>query len=271
MANHKIVFLGGLHRSGTTPLASCLAQHPAISGFSDTGAYADEGQHLQWTYSTAYTHGGPGSFALSTSAHLTEADAGAAATARRELDVAWQPHWDMTRPVLVEKSPPNLIRFRYLQSLFPEARCLAILRHPVAVAFATRRMRRKSLDHLLRHWLHAHTLLLNDAPFIRHLAVVHYESLVDNPQTALARVFRWLDINPGAVADELRDGNGPYFAAWRTLTSGWRRSQSNKLIARFEALVSRFGYSFLDLEQRPTEQAHVLQRWQLNAPLRLTD
>ena len=28
----------------------------------------------------------------------------------------------MSKPVLVEKSPPNLIRTRFLQALYPEAR-----------------------------------------------------------------------------------------------------------------------------------------------------
>ena len=42
----RLVFIGGLHRSGTTPLADALAQHPDISGLSGTGAPHDEGQHL---------------------------------------------------------------------------------------------------------------------------------------------------------------------------------------------------------------------------------
>ena len=45
-----LVFVGGLHRSGTSLVHRCLALHPAVSGFSGTGVPEDEGQHLQTVY-----------------------------------------------------------------------------------------------------------------------------------------------------------------------------------------------------------------------------
>ena len=39
----------------------------------------------------------------------------------------------MSEPVLVEKSPPNLVRTRFLQALFPDARQIVVTRHPIAV------------------------------------------------------------------------------------------------------------------------------------------
>jgi len=118
---HTFVFLGGLHRSGTTLLARLLAAHPEVSGFSETGVPADEGQHLQTVYPPARAFGGPGRFAFRGESHLTESSPLVSEENARRLLADWGRHWDMTKPVLVEKSPPNLIRMRFLQALFPEA------------------------------------------------------------------------------------------------------------------------------------------------------
>ena len=67
-----LVFVGGLHRSGTSLLHRCLAEHPDASGFRGTGVPEDEGQHLQSVYRPARAHGGPGRFGFDPGAHLTE-------------------------------------------------------------------------------------------------------------------------------------------------------------------------------------------------------
>ena len=60
----RLLFVGGLHRSGTSLVHRCLTRHPEVTGFSDTGVPEDEGQHLQTLYAPAYAHGGPGRFGL---------------------------------------------------------------------------------------------------------------------------------------------------------------------------------------------------------------
>lgn len=253
---HQLVFVGGLHRSGTTALARTLALHPDVSGFSETEAVEDEGQHLQDVYPAAREYGGVGRFAFDEAAHLTEASSLASpASAERLLD-QWRLYWDAAAPVWVEKSPPNLVMTRFLQALFPDARFIVIVRHPLVVALATRKWARfTSIDRLVQHWIHAHRVLFDDAPRISRLHVVHYEDLVADPHDSLGRIASFLSL-PGTVPAGSLDGrrSQAYARRWDDLRGSvlpWRSRRARRLVARYADEVAEFGYVLDDLTRIP--------------------
>jgi len=168
---HQFVFLAGLHRSGTTLLARLLAAHPEISGFSETGVPADEGQHLQSVYPAAKEYGGPGRFGFAPESHLTEDSPLVSEESARKLFEEWSPQWDRSRPLLLEKSPPNLLKTRFLQALFPGSAFVVIIRHPIPVSIPTARWRgTRRYDRLFEHWLRCHALFEEDR---KHLGRAH--------------------------------------------------------------------------------------------------
>ena len=59
---------------------------------------------------------------------------------RQKLFDEWSQNWDLSKQFLVEKSPPNIIRTRFLQAMYPNASFVTILRDPIAVSFATLEM-----------------------------------------------------------------------------------------------------------------------------------
>ncbi|MEO8330645.1 MAG: sulfotransferase, partial [Candidatus Nanopelagicales bacterium] len=175
----RLVFVGGLHRSGTSLLAQLVADHPQGSGLSGTEVPEDEGQHVQDVYPAARVFGGPGRFARDEKAHLTEDSLLAKPANAERLLSAWRPHWDSSKEYLVEKSPPNLIMSRFLQQLFPDAFFLFIVRHPVSVTLATRKWRpRMPLPRLMNHWFVAHDIARDDLSSLRNVHVVSYEWLL---------------------------------------------------------------------------------------------
>ena len=206
---YRFIFLCGLHRSGTSPLFQILREHPEISGFRNTGVPEDEGQHLQTVFPPATIHGGPGRFGLMREAHLTEDSDLLTPENKLKLFKEWSRHWDLTKPNLLEKSPPNLIKTRFLQSVFPNSYFIVILRHPVAVSLATWKWARCSLESLTAHWVRCHEIFERDRS---HLATPASRSVRATPTETIAISMR------GKSCRWIAKGS-PYSVAWSPNTN----------------------------------------------------
>ena len=244
---HQLVFVGGLHRSGTTPFARCLAAHPMVSGFSNTGVDEDEGQHLQDVMPTGQAFGGPGRFALDPASALTEASPLVSADNARRLADQWSRHWNTSRPVLLEKSPPNIVRMRFLQALFPSASFIMVVRHPVIVSLSTKKWAKtSSYDRLFDNWFAAHDTMRRDAPFIERLQVVKYEDLVLSPDEVLAETASFLNLDGAIPSDSLQVGRSSSYEQtwdeWRHSANPVARLRFNRLIRKYGDRAAQFGY-----------------------------
>ena len=260
---NQLVFVTGLHRSGTSLLFRCLRDHPHISGFSKTGVPEDEGQHLQSVIPTARHFGGPGRFGFDPAAYLDEQSPLARPASADKMMAEWAPYWDLSRPILIEKTPPTLIRTRFFQALFPEAKFVVVLRHPLAVAYATYKWKgwtvRKrdglSLGRLIEHWLITHERFAADVGHLQQVKVILYEHLVAQPDDIFAQLYEFLGVEPAAQRQEIRSNiNDSYFQRWQNLQNHpLKFPYAAALIRRYEKRVQPFGYSLTDLSlaQRP--------------------
>lgn len=254
--DHQFAFVCGLHRSGTSLLHRCIRSHPAVSGFEDTGAPKNEGQHLQSVYPPGCEFGPVNRFGFDSGAHLDETSRLATQENARELRSEWAQYWNLEKPVLVEKSPPNLLRTRFLQALFPNAYFIVILRHPVAVSFATIKWNAERIDHLLRHWLVCHETFKSDQSHLQNVLILKYEALVSQPVEVLKKVFSFIGVEPIAPHQAIRkDLNEKYFDMWRERPIGHYNIAPVRKLARtycqfrFGRRVKRFGYSLRDLSR----------------------
>ena len=246
--DHRFVFLAGLHRSGTTLLARLLAAHPEVSGFSDTGAPADEGQHLQSVYPSDHEYGRPGRFGFAPEMHLTESSPLVSEQSATALFEEWSPHWDLSRPLLLEKSPPNLLKTRFLQALYPASSFVVIVRHPIPVSIPTAKWRgTRRYDRMFEHWLRCHALFEADREHLARVHVLQYEELVRDPAGVLREVFDFLELEPIPPSEPVDAGaNEKYFGRWRELKRDLRmRAYLDLVSLRYERRVRRYGYSLL--------------------------
>ena len=207
----RYVFVGGLHRSGTTLLADCLEAHPDVRGLPHDLAPEGEGVFLQGAIPHDALAGVPGAWAEDPVMHLVEGGPWdrleVAERLRRDWD-RWYPPGGTWR---VEKSPVNLLRARLYQQLFPACQFVFVVRHPVAVARATAKWSDRSEAMLLAHWERGHGLWAEDAPHLHNWIAVRFEDLCADPERELSRVFAFLGLAPVAPPRAVRgDPNADY-------------------------------------------------------------
>ncbi len=222
-AARRIVFVIGLHRSGTTLLTDLLGRHDDISGFDAPHlAMMNEGQYLQ-TVMRAPDGGvldGIASMGLKRRNRLTERSPLATPAHAERLWSQWAAYWDLEKSWLLEKSPGHLLKTRLLRYYFPAARFVLITRHPVAQAMAISKWapNRPRLQFLL-NWTVSHRIFARDTRDMRATGDVHrisYEGLCADPRGTMDALFDHLDLPRADVIDRpLCNSNPGYFAAWQ--------------------------------------------------------
>lgn len=262
--SRRFVFIGGLHRSGTSALCTLIGTHPQASRLERTGQIEDEGQFLQTVYPTDDELGGAERFALHPAAHLTETSplvAGAGA----KLFNSWAPYWDLSKPLLCEKTPANMIRSRFLQAAFPNSSFLFLSRHPVACALAIRKweyeLYRVPISVMIQNWIACHRYMKQDLPYLQRALVMRYEEVTADPERHLTRIESFLGLERGLDRNGLKQGlNSAYFRTWATrsfrkgpqrfrnvLKRVWCEAEARLIEQRYEREINEFGYSFDDI------------------------
>ena len=240
----KFIFVCGLHRSGTSLFTKILQEHPDISGFENTGVIEDEGQFLQTLYKPDRDLGWPGSFGFSKEAHLTEESNLISEKNRNKIFQQWSNYWDMNKTCLIEKSPPDLLKTRFLQALFPNSFFIIIRRHPVATCMATRKWSNSSMYSLIKHWVKCYDIWDEDKQYINNFIEIKYEDFILEPNKLLESVSELCELGK---SDAIHDAvgrynlscavNEKYFKEWDTMK--WQKLLTNMVCKRnFE----RHGY-----------------------------
>lgn len=229
-------------------LADFLRMHPDVSGFHDTPNKhnMDEGQHLQSVYLPDDKLGGPGRYAFRKAGRLTEASPLVTEANKKKIFEEWSEYWDLTKSVLVEKTPSSITRTRFLQAMFPDTRFIIISRHPVAATCATMKWKRIPIILVLLHWFYCYGIMQKDKLFLRKCMFLTYEDLCKNPRKELEKIFlfmgiEWDDsIQLPPVSSELND---KYFKQWGKVFAPYRFVMERL----FEKQANRYGYSMKNL------------------------
>lgn len=171
ICRHRFLFISGMHYSGTSVTKYLIQFHEQVSGHNKTGVNEDEGQLLQNEYPQANKLGGQCKFELNDTAYFTKDMV--TSNGRRCIFSQWSKYWDLSQPLLLEKSPPTITQLGYRESLFPGVTSnLIIVRHPLYPCFWHFNRRKRGLHddlttQILRDaldvWLKTHTYLITES------------------------------------------------------------------------------------------------------------
>ncbi len=247
---HHFLFIGGLHRSGTTILANTLAEHPNVSSFKNTGFPKDEGQFLQSVFPPAKQFGGPGVFGFSEEMHLTEKSHYVHDENKKTLIREWSIHWDLSKKVLLEKSPPNILKSRFLQAIFPSSAFVFIMRHPIAVAYSTQKWSKTTIPELLSHWVKCHRIMLEDTKHLKNFMIIRYEDFVQDRFSVTEKILKKVELSsPHDIVINIKNNtNEKYLEQWKKdLSSGsdFDKQELETLLA-LDLQIQPFGYTIFD-------------------------
>jgi hypothetical protein len=260
MINKSFIFLAGHHRSGTSLLHEIIREHPLISGFSNTGVPEDEGQHLQNIFEPAKAFGGPGKYIFNPNSHMTEDHSLATELSSAKIMEQWEKYYDASCEHYIEKSPPNLIRTRFFQKLFPNSKFIVILRHPLAVSFATQKWSKTSIKSLISHTFLGYEIFMNDMDYLSNVYVLRYEDFVANPQDEINKVYDFIKLEPWQIRHSIKPNvNDKYFSMWEADRENLFKRLFSPIGEDPEKRANKFGYSiynYRDLLASPILGAH---------------
>jgi len=197
------LFVLGVNNSGTTVLTQILSSHPEIRSLPR------EGQFL--------TRALPASLRLGVPRIWTERLDALRWTEKSDPDPARRARFDWAHfaepgpGIVLEKSPPNTVRSRWLQANFRPCRFIALVRHPAAVSEGIRRRTGCTIREAAEHWVRGNEILQEDIPFLENCLRLTYEELTDSPEEHLDTLYEFLGLralfDPSVLDEPIRSHN----------------------------------------------------------------
>jgi len=201
----KPIFVFGCCNSGTTILWQALRHHKKLSGPEI------EGQDLQDLPICMRHYLGDATFRLwahpkfKLCYYVTEDDYNTKDAAKvKEV----YNRYTVPGTRLITKSPADTLRARLIQSYFPDAYFIAIVRNGYAVSEGIIRKRKydpdrpqyeglfTTIEEAAEQWFRANTIIVSHQKFLDNYMIVRYEDLIRKPKHILLSIFDFCGLEP---------------------------------------------------------------------------
>jgi hypothetical protein len=100
----------------------------------------------------------------------------------------WETYWDMDKPLLIEKSPPNLVRTDEILQHFDPVYFLIMVRNPYALCEGLIRRNKRSPERAARFAVRQLQWQADNAEKLENAICFTYEDLTEKPQEVAAKI-----------------------------------------------------------------------------------
>jgi hypothetical protein len=195
----KWVFIVGCGSSGSTLLQKIISSHPLV------GSMPMEGQF--YTDQFMHTTCNPRQIKKVASKNWRMDETGTYKTDPIKLKRQWGGRFNnWRRPILLEKTPGNIHRIRWLQKHFENSYFIGIVRNGYAVSESLQRkvpLRIKvKLDIRMaaKLWVDINEIMLADFEHIERKKLIRYEDLAEKPRECIREICEFIGIDPDKIS-----------------------------------------------------------------------
>jgi len=189
LRDHFWLFCVGVNNSGTTLIHELLRNHPEVR------ALPREGHRCTEALPDPTEHNVGRVWAQVLDEFRMDETSNPDPALRAKYD--WLFYAGSRPGMLLEKSPPNSVRTRWLQANFKPSRFLCLFRDGYAVSEGIRRRAGVNIREAAHHWATVNRVLLDDMEHLETTLTLKYEDLCDDVEASLEKLDAFLELNLG--------------------------------------------------------------------------
>jgi hypothetical protein len=104
----------------------------------------------------------------------------------------WMSYWDLSKPVLLEKSPPNIVRATHLKRTFANSFFIAFSRDPYAHVESLMRRNGTSVEDAAHFAIFCLQSLKSNYEMLHETLFLRYEDLLEYPDSTISKIQLWM-------------------------------------------------------------------------------
>ncbi len=167
----KHLFVLCSHNSGSTVLWQFLQTSPHVSVLPGEGQYLEGVRDIMnndpWSSTTKFPW--------------------------ELIKTEWEKEWNLNKPILLEKSPPNLMRAFEIEKVFPNSYFVIMMRNPYAYCEGSKRKYLKgwSYSDLAKRWIDHAQHQLKNINGLQKVIYFTYEEFTENPSEIIKNMLHF--------------------------------------------------------------------------------